>query len=151
MRPLIKRLRRDGAYILILTIVWFFRLLPRGAALRIGSAIGSVIPYVARNENRLAVKHLTIAFGNEKSGQEIRQLAHAVFHTLALNFVDTIRLKVMIQEEIIGICIPHNEEQFIEEYNKGKGIMALSGHIGCCFKRIHFFHGTNEVSNVHIQ
>ena len=76
MRTLIKRLRRDCAYILILTVVWFFRLLPRGAALRVGSMIGRVVPYIARKEYRLSVKHLTIAFGNEKSADELRELAY---------------------------------------------------------------------------
>ena len=131
MRTLIKRFRRECAYILILTVVWFFRLLPRGAALRVGSMIGSMVPYAARKEYRLAVEHLTIAFGNEKSTQEIRELAREVFRSLVSNFVDTIRLKVMTQEEIINVCIPHNKDRFFEVYNKGKGIIAMSGHVGC--------------------
>jgi len=127
----IKRLRKDSAYILIKLVVGFFRILPRKAALMIGSFLGRIAPYFVPKERRLAEKHLTMAFGNEKDNQEIRRLSRDIFRFLALNFVDMVRLNTMTTEEIERICIVHNIEFMQEAHSKGKGIIALSGHMGC--------------------
>ncbi len=127
----IKRLRKDSAYILIMLVVGFFRILPRKAALMIGSFLGKIAPYLVPRERRLAEEHLTIAFGNEKSEQEIRRLSKDIFRFMALNFIDTVRLKTMAAEEIERICIVHNFEFLKEAHDNGKGIIGLSGHVGC--------------------
>ena len=131
MRTVVKRLRKESAYVLIRFVVWFFRLLPRKTALAMASAVGHIIPFLARENYRLAQEHLKFAFGNEKCEQEIRRIARDVFRILALNFVDTVRLKVMTAEEVKDICIPHNMDRCFREYRKGRGIIGLSGHVGC--------------------
>ena len=131
MRPVVKRLRRESAYILIRIAVWFSRLLPRGAALAIASIVGRIIPFLGRKDFRRAQEHLALAFGDEKNEKELQRIAREVFHILAMNFIDTIRLKVMTEEKIKRVCIPHNMDWLLNEYNKGRGIIALSGHVGC--------------------
>ena len=127
----IKRLRKDSAYILIMLVVKFFRILPRKTALTIGSILGRIAPYFVPGERRLAEKHLTMALGNEKSNKEIRRLSKDIFRFLALNFVDMVRLNTMTADEIEKICVVHNIEYMQEAHNNGKGIIALSGHMGC--------------------
>lgn len=131
MRPVVKRLRKESAYVLIRFAVWFFRHLPRNAALAIASAFGQVMPFLTRRDYRRAREQLALAFGEEKSEQEIRRIAREVFRILALNFIDTIRLKVMTTEEVNGVCIPHDMDRCFREYDRGRGIIALSGHVGC--------------------
>lgn len=130
-RSLHKRLRRDAAYIVIVTLVTFFRILPRRAALAIGSFVGRMIPYVARKEYRLAVENLTIAFGKEKSSGDIEKLAHESFRYLALNFIDTVRLKVMTNADVINVTVPHGVDHLHSAFAEGKGIIGLTSHAGC--------------------
>ena len=74
---------------------------------------------------------MTLAFGNEKDLAEIRRLAKDMFRYLTLNFVDMVRLNIMSTEQIEKMCIVHNLDHMKEEHGRGKGIIALSGHIGC--------------------
>jgi len=131
MRFVVKRLRKESAYVLIRIVVWFSRLLPRRAALAVASTVGRMMPFLGRKDYRRAQEHLALAFGDEKSGKELRRIAREVFRILAMNFVDTVRLKVMTTEEVTRVCIPHNMDRCFREYDKGRGIIALSGHVGC--------------------
>jgi KDO2-lipid IV(A) lauroyltransferase len=111
--------------------VWFFRVLPRSAALAIGSAAGRIIPLFARKEYRLAVGHLALAFGKEKSEGELRTLAREMFRKLAMNFVDTVRIGKMATGEINSVVVAHNFDRLLEVYRQGHGVIALSSHSGC--------------------
>ena len=126
-----KRLKKDIAYILIRLIIGFFRMLPRRAALNIGSVIGRIASYCAKKEFNLAIKHLTIAFGNEIDKNEICRLAHESFRYMAMNFIDTVRLRVMRPDEIKEICVPHNIDRLWKALNKGHGVIGLTSHTGC--------------------
>ena len=130
-RRLNKRIKNDIIYIVVRSIIGFFRLLPRGAALSIGTLLGRIVPYLARKEYKNAVEHLTLAFGNEKNTEEIHRLAHETFSYMALNFVDAVRLDVMSPDEIKSICVPHNIDRLWEALKKGNGIIGLVSHIGC--------------------
>ncbi len=129
--PLVKRIRREAAYYLIRSVVGAFRLLPRRVAIAVGSVVGRLAPYVVRSEYRRAVEHLTIAFGQEKSAEEIQRLARDMFRYLGMNFVDTARLRTMSADDITGVCVPHNVERLHEEIAKGHGVIGLTSHTGC--------------------
>jgi KDO2-lipid IV(A) lauroyltransferase len=108
-----------------------FRILPRRTALFIGRQAGSLASYADRRDYRLAVEHLTIAFGSEKSGEEIRRLARDVFRYAAMNFVDTARLAVMSPDEINRVSVAHNIEHLNKIVESGKSSILLTGHTGC--------------------
>ena len=130
-RKLFKKVKNDIVYIFIVFIIAFFRMLPRKAAITAGSIFGRIIPFVARKEVKLAEKHLKIAFGGKKSDKEIHRLAHETFRYMAMNFVDTVRLKVMNPDEVKRLCIPHNIDRLWEALGKGYGVICLSSHTGC--------------------
>ena len=130
-RKMFKRIKNDIVYVFIRFIIGFFRMLPRGAALTIGSMLGRIIPYFAGKEVRLAERHLTIAFGSEKNKREIHRLAHETFRQMAMNFVDTVRLKVMSPDDIERWSVPHNIDRLWEALKKGHGVICLSSHTGC--------------------
>ena len=126
-----KKLRRDAAYLLIVGFVWFFRSMPRRAALAIASLIGRAAPFFARKEVRLAEQHLKMVFGDSKSNEEIHHLAREVFRYAAMNFVDTVRVKVMTTSDMERIVVPHNIEQLKKRHDSGTGALLLSAHTGC--------------------
>jgi len=130
-RKIIKRIKNDFIYIIIRAAIGSIRLVPRSVSIILGSALGRIAPYIARNEYNLAVEHLRIAFGSEKKEQDIRRLARETFRYLAMNFVDTARLIKINRKELHNISIPHNIERMKEAFNRGKGGILLTSHTGC--------------------
>jgi len=130
-RRLLKRIRHDLAWLAVKAAVGFFRMLPRRAALAAGSGIGRLAPYLDRRDYRLAVEHLRIAFGNEKSEEEIRRLARETFRHVAMNFVDVARLGIMSPEEIERVCVPHGIDRLRNAIEQGNGVIGLTSHTGC--------------------
>ena len=130
-KKLLKRIKRDLAYLGARTIICVFRLLPRKTALTVGSALGRIASVIDRKDYTLAVEHLTVAFGKEKDEKEIRRLAHETFRHLAMNFVDVARLYVMSPEEIKSVCVLHNLEILKDNLTKGYGVIGLTSHAGC--------------------
>jgi len=131
LRKQLKKIKIDIVYIVIRCIVRFFRILPRRVALSIGSVLGRMIPYFARKELKLAVRHLTIAFGNEKDEKEILRLARETFRQMAVNFVDTVRLRIMSHDDVIKACVPHHIDRLHDAMKKGHGVIMLGSHTGC--------------------
>jgi len=130
-RKIIKRIKNDFIYIIIRAAIGTIRLVPRSVSIILGSVLGRIAPYIVRNEYRLAVEHLRIAFGSEKKEQEIRRLARETFRYLAMNFFDTARLITINREELHTLSIPHNIERLKEELARGKGGILLTSHAGC--------------------
>jgi len=126
----LKRLRKDVAYVCIRGIIGFFCLFPRKTALRIGAFLGMAAPYLARKEYNLVLDQLALAFGTSRNGRETIDLARRTFRCMAMNFVDTARLKVMTPEEIRAVSIPHNLETLPAILKKG-GAIFLTSHTGC--------------------
>ena len=128
---LLKKIKNDLVFYTVRGIIGFFRLLPRRVALAVGGTLGRIAPYVAAKECRLAVEHLTMAFGAEKSPDEIRRLARETFRMLALNFIDTARLARMSPDDIKRVCVPHNTDRLQDALARGHGILGLTSHVGC--------------------
>ncbi|MFA6471926.1 MAG: lysophospholipid acyltransferase family protein [Candidatus Latescibacterota bacterium] len=127
---ILKRLRKDIAYICIKGFIGFFCALPRKTALRIGAFLGMIIPFIMRKEYRLAKENLSAAFGIPKDGKAVSKLARDTFRCMAMNFVDSIRLRVMSNEEIRSVSVPHNMEALYAVMEKG-GAVLLTSHTGC--------------------
>ncbi len=128
---IVKRIRRDAAYIAIRLFVGSFRALPRNTALSLAAFFGRIAPHVFRKERQLAIEHLTIAFGDEKSRSEIVKLAHESFRYAALNFADTVRIGTMTSDDIRAVCVPHDMYRLKDAMAGGKGAIGLTSHAGC--------------------
>ncbi len=124
------RLRREIGFWIVRGLIALFRVLPRRMALAAGGAIGRLVPVIARKDYRLAVEHLSIAFP-DLDPPAVNRLARAVFHNAALNFIDTVRLEVMTDEEVVALVVPHHLERLDAAYAAGRGVVSLSAHLGC--------------------
>ncbi|MFC1538868.1 lysophospholipid acyltransferase family protein [Candidatus Latescibacterota bacterium] len=130
-RNVIKKIRMDAAYLFIRFFVGILRLLPRRTALGVGSIIGRIIPYFAAKELMFSADHLMLAFGDEKGDAEIMRMTRESFRQLAMNFVDTIRIKAMSRDDIINVGVPHNMERLSDAFARGNGVIMLGSHSGC--------------------
>ena len=145
-RPFLKKLKYTLLYWLILTLVFITEKLPRKLIFSIYGRLGRLAYYFAGDTRKKAIKHLTMAFGKEKSEEEIITLTRKMFENLGKNLADVLRVFPMEtldqfnkQVKVIG------KENLDAAYAKGKGVVLLTAHIGA-FEILGTFVGLNYKS-----
>jgi KDO2-lipid IV(A) lauroyltransferase len=129
-RPLIKRIKNWFLYRLITSIISLLNFLPRDFAISVGGALGRLAFLLIRDARRRTLFNLSLAFGDEKSKKELRELGSKVFENVGKNVADAVRLSKMRWEDVGRIIEIEGLEHFDEAYKLGKGVIALTGHIG---------------------
>jgi len=98
--------------------------------LKLFSALGHLAFSVYRKERDRAVSNVSLAFP-DIDPLIVRALARGSFRFLGRNALDAMRLTFISREEVLGLCTISGEEHLRRAYEKGKGIVGLTGHIGC--------------------
>ena len=105
--------------------------LPRETALSLANLIGKTAFLVARRERKKTIQHLTLAYGEEKSEKEIRDLAERVFIHFAEVAVDVLRLRKLTRQELEELIDPgEGLSIFKEVLAQGRGAILLTAHFG---------------------
>jgi KDO2-lipid IV(A) lauroyltransferase len=133
--PTFKQVKRKVKYTLIYYavkgLIVSANVLPRKAWLRFCGGLGTLAGWCAVNQRKLAVKHLTIAFGNEKTKEEINRLSFEMFKMLGKNVGDVIRAApIDTLEELEKIVVMKGMENFDEANAKGRGVVFVACHLG---------------------
>jgi heptosyltransferase II len=113
---------------------------------RAGSAIVAVLPLpflftfgqflgicawaFAGKYRRLATRNLEIAFANEKSPRELRQLVRRHFRRLGANLLCSVKLTQMPPEKILERVEVENIESMAREFRVGVPVVLVLSHIG---------------------
>lgn len=125
-----KRIKNWFIFRLITSLIFLLNILPRNSAIALGGFLGK-LAYIIIGEARRKTQHnLKLAFGGELYEKKLKRLAGQVFVNVGKNVADAVRLKKMKWEEIQRITKIDGLEYFDESYKKGKGVIALTGHIG---------------------
>lgn len=61
----------------------------------------------------------------------VRAIARGSFAALGRNAYDALRLAYIPKETVLGMCTVVGEENLRGPYERQKGVIALTGHIGC--------------------
>ena len=130
LKPAKKRLKNWFLYRFITSIIFILNLLPRKSSISLGGFLGKLAYFIIADTRRRTQNNLKMAFGEEKDEGEIKKLALNVFENAGKNVADAIRLKNMKWEEIEKITKIEGLEYFDNVYKMGKGVIALTGHIG---------------------
>src|SRR6266404_2974588 len=96
-------------YFFARAIVGLLQALPLRTVARLGRAAGALAFWLDARHRRVAVRNLTMCFGQEKSADEIRALARENFRRIGENFACAAKTASMTFEELQ----PHIE--FIDE------------------------------------
>lgn len=129
-KPLNKRIKNTLIYWFILFFVKCFRTAPRMVSIRFMRGLARVGFYLVRSEREKTIRHLTIAFGNEKSPEEIRELAKKVFIHFATIAVDAVRIPNIVDSGINNLVSKVNTEIGEKYRDEGRGPIILTGHFG---------------------
>ena len=118
-------------------VFWLYRLtsgalclLPLNAIFRIGWALGTVAYFVSGKYRRLVLHNLSIAFGREKSAEELRALARKHFATLGANLLSSIKLPRLSRAEIERIVKVEGMETMDAGIIANGGFVMVISHLG---------------------
>ncbi len=128
--PLKKRIKNTLIWWVIVYHVTLFRILPRRVGIEIMRMLARIGFQFVKSEREKTIRHLTIAFGNEKSEKEIKQLAKKVFLHFATIAVDAIRIPIFIKKGINNFVSNSNTELSGTYRDDGRGPIILTGHFG---------------------
>jgi heptosyltransferase-2 len=79
---------------------------------------------------RLATRNLEIAFANEKSLRELRQLVHQHFRRLGANLLCSAKLTQMAPDKILEHVEVENIESMAREFRAGVPVVLVLSHLG---------------------
>lgn len=130
-KKLRRKIRYNIIYVVVLSMIFFSNLIPRKLWLRMIGVLGGLAYYVASSFRRLTTRHLTMAYGKEKSPEEIKRLSKQVFRFLGMNASDLIRgFRITDVKQYEKFMITKGIEHAETARAKGKGVMFLTAHIG---------------------
>jgi KDO2-lipid IV(A) lauroyltransferase len=125
-----KRIKNWLLYRLITSIIFLLNISPRNSAIVLGGFLGKLAYFLIGEARRKTLSNLTLGFGKEMDEMSLKRLACRVFENVGKNVADAVRLKKMKWEEIDKITEIEGLEYFDQAYGLGKGVIALTGHIG---------------------
>jgi KDO2-lipid IV(A) lauroyltransferase len=130
-RPLGKRLKYRAIYWFVRFLISFANLLPRRAWLSVCGGLGVIAYRVLPKEREKTQRHLTMAFGKERSPTEIARMTKEVFRMLGLNGGEILRaVALRTLADLNRILVTHGYENFEKAFAKGKGVMFVTCHVG---------------------
>src|SRR5437899_8035410 len=130
--PITMRILETPLYSLARALVALIQSLPLPWVARLGRAGGGLAWWLDARHRRVALRNLNLCFGNEKSPDEIRQLARENFRRIGESYACAVKTAAMTFEELA----PHVE--LIDERGIGsvaasrshKNVVVSIGHFG---------------------
>lgn len=104
--------------------------IPRPSAIRLGKALGTICFTLDKHHRQITIDNLTIAFGQEKSAHDIRELARKVFRHFGQSLFDLgwfLNMKKRNYRRHVRI---EGLSNYQNAYARKKGVLLLMAHIG---------------------
>ncbi|MGC2627734.1 MAG: hypothetical protein WA269_12935, partial [Candidatus Udaeobacter sp.] len=95
-----------------------------------GQFLGACAWMFSGKYRRLAKRNLEIAFANEKSPRELRQLVRRHFRQLGANLLCSAKLTQMPPEKVLERVEVENTESMAREFRAGVPVVLVLSHLG---------------------
>lgn len=105
-------------------------LLPEPGAYRLGEGLGSLVFWIDRRHQRVAIENLRIAFGKEKNELELKAIARRSYQHLGQSLAELARALTSPPDKIMGAVSIEGQDHFLEAHKKGRGVLYLTAHLG---------------------
>ena len=107
------------------------RSLPRRTGLRVFSAIGRTAGWMLRKDRERALDNLAIAFP-DMPHQMREALTRAMFKNMGHNLYEFLNLGGSPRDRVLSLVERvDGVKHFEEAYHSGRGVIGVTGHIGC--------------------
>jgi len=128
--PLKKKIRRSIAALILTVFIRCIRMLPESRVRACGRYLGSALAFFLsglRKQAEFQIQERLPSYGKVES----RVLVRDMFKHIGYNTVETIRLFSMTPEKRMAMVDAEGIDQFRSIFKRGKGLIAVTGHIGC--------------------
>lgn len=120
--------RRQFQYVLIFILLLFIQILPKAWCLGLVGLMSRLAWHLLPKERNKVLFNLRLVFP-ERTDQQA--LGLEIFRQVGLNAVDAIRLPRLTDTQVEEMVETLGLEHFDRAYRRGRGIVAVTGHIGC--------------------
>ncbi len=124
-----KKPYRIFLYYLLVGIRFLFNIFPYSILVRMGKYLGRFAFYIISKERARTLNHLSLAFGNEKTPEELKKIARGVFENFGMILMETNFIHKILSEIDRWVVI-EGSSHIDEALKKGKGIVGLVAHFG---------------------
>src|SRR5438477_3914320 len=104
--------------------------LPLRALFTLGNASGFCAWIILGKYRRLALRNVSIAFGNERSPRELRRIVRRHFQRLGANLLCSLKLGVMPLEEVRARVKIENADAAHRQLRSGRPVVFVLSHLG---------------------
>ena len=125
-----RKLRRYLAYLFVRVLIGLAEVLPRRVGAAWFGAVGSLAYSVLPGSRRVALANLKLVYGQSEPGEELERIARAAFRNLGRIFYDFARMRKQTREGLSGLITIRGKHHLDQALERGKGVIALTGHIG---------------------
>ncbi|MFZ5518554.1 MAG: lysophospholipid acyltransferase family protein [Candidatus Zhuqueibacterota bacterium] len=125
-----KRIKNWLIYVVVKSGLMWINNVQRSTAMKFLENMARLGYYLVRSERNKTIRHLTQVYGVVKTPLEIKQMARDVFANLGRNMADAFRLARYNSGNIDLITKANGLHILDAALKKGRGVIALTGHIG---------------------
>ncbi|MCP3676057.1 MAG: lysophospholipid acyltransferase family protein [Deltaproteobacteria bacterium] len=116
--------------VLLKSITCLVNQLPLPLLQAAGRGLGRLAYRIDRRHRDIALANLTIAFGKEKSHEEIVAIAVGLFENLGMNMMEFSRVPWLKRGNLKGYVRCEEFENLQVALKRGKGVIFITGHLG---------------------
>jgi len=102
----------------------------RDTAFKFLQTLGLIGYYIVPSERKKTVKHLKMVYGDKYNDRQIKKMTKEVFINLCRNMADAFRVGTLGPHNIDNYVTASGLEKIDRALSKGKGLLALTGHVG---------------------
>jgi KDO2-lipid IV(A) lauroyltransferase len=125
-----KRIKNGLVYLLVVFGSRLFNIMPRELSLFCGDTMVYLIYLLSVKDRLKAHRHLSMIYGDKLSEAERRLTVRNLYRNFGRNIIDFIRIKKHFHRELLPLIKIEGQQYFDEVYDRGKGVIAVTGHIG---------------------
>jgi KDO2-lipid IV(A) lauroyltransferase len=103
------------------------------------SFLGTACYYILRTDRKITNSNLRFVFGNDWDNKKIRAVSRAVFRSMGKNLFDAVHLGAAKADTFDGIVSHDSLYNIAQACGRGKGIVAITAHLGCFEMLLHLF------------
>ncbi|MDZ4715954.1 MAG: lysophospholipid acyltransferase family protein [Cytophagales bacterium] len=130
-RPWRKRIKYSAIYGGVIFMIFCSRLMPRTWWLGFFGLLGRFAYMFPSQYKGMVRRHLEMAFGKEKSGDEIQKLTREVYVMIGKNAGDILRTwSIKTRQQLEKFVVLEGREHAERALARGKGVIYFTGHIG---------------------
>ncbi len=117
-------------YLLLRFLSFLINLLPEAVALWIGRWLGKAMYYLDMEHRKVAFQNLALAFGQEKSKEELRNIAKKSFENLGMMAMEFFRIPNLDIQTFQRKVKVEGLERALKVLDENRGALLLLGHFG---------------------